>query len=238
MPNTVTQISILNALLAQRFDGQFPCGGLLEHGSLGIGTFDKMDGELIMLDGVLYQGMGDGRIQTPDPGNRTPFATVCDFSAEVSWVLESAVDYAGLDQQIDARATNPNVIQAIRIDGYFANVKLQALQKQKKPYPPTAEVVRGCARSEFHNVMGTIVGFRGVPYIRGINDTGYHLHFLTHDKQIGGHLLEFMMVRGTCAIAACPRHVVILPGGGADLAGIDMSKDLVGAFHAALENRA
>lgn len=238
MPNTVTQISLLNALLAQRFDGHFPCRGLLDLGTLGIGTFDRMDGELIMVDGVIYQGLSDGHVQTPDLDNRTPFATVCDFAAQQTWALDGPVDYAALDRAIDARAPNRNVFQAIRVDGYFAHIRLQALQKQEKPYPPTAEVVRGCARSEFHDIAGTIVGFRGVPYVTGINDTGYHLHFLSLDKTRGGHVLDFRMASASCAIAACARHVVILPEDGAGLAAIDMSVDLAGAFHAALAGHA
>lgn len=61
--------------------------------------------------------------------------------------------------------------------------------------------------------------------LRGINDTGFHLHFLSDDKTQGGHILEFTMDRSTCAINICGKHVVILPDDGAALAGIDMSRD-------------
>jgi acetolactate decarboxylase len=44
MTDTVTQVSILNALLASRFDGCLPCRELLEYGDLGIGIFDQMEG--------------------------------------------------------------------------------------------------------------------------------------------------------------------------------------------------
>lgn len=232
--HTVTQVSTLNALLAGRFDGLLACSELPLHGDIGIGTFDQMDGELIMLDGTVFQGMPGGKVHRPDPDNRVPFATVCRFEPEQSWTLDQPVDYDALDKAIDARATNPNVFCAIRVEGRFSFMKTHALQKQSKPYPPTAEVVKGCVRTELRNVSGTIVGFRGVPWVRGINDTGYHLHFLTDDRTQGGHVLEFTMDSGTCAISTCNNHVILLPEKGAVLDGIDMNRDLVGEFHDAL----
>jgi acetolactate decarboxylase len=232
--HTVTQISTLNALLARRFDGLMPSRELAEHGDLGIGTFDQMDGELIMVDGVVYQGMPGGQVHAADPENRVPFSTVCRFEADETWTLEGPVNYEALDKSIDGRATNPNVFIAIRVDGTFSHMKIHALQKQSKPYPPTAEVVKGCVQAEARNVAGTIVGFRGVPWVRGINDVGYHLHFLSADRKWGGHVLEFTMDQGTCAISACFNHVILLPDNGAVLDGIDMNHDLVGEFHEAL----
>ncbi|MFZ0458523.1 MAG: acetolactate decarboxylase [Rhodoplanes sp.] len=234
MTNTVTQVSILNALLASRFDGCLPCRELLEYGDLGIGTFDRMEGEMVMVDGSIYQAKADGRVYTPDLDNRTPFATVCRFHPDETWTLSEPINLEALEKVIDEKVANPNVFCAVRVEGSFSYMKTHALQIQSKPYPPTAEVVRACVQFEMKDVSGTIVGFRGPPYVRGINDTGYHLHFLSDDKTQGGHILEFVMDRGTCAINICSNHFVILPEDGAALAGIDMSRDLVDEFHHAL----
>ena len=237
MTTTLTQVSILNALLSRRFDGLLSCRELADHGDMGIGTFDRMDGELIMLDGTIYHGKPGGAVHPAEPDTTVPFATVCGFHAEQSWPLDGPLDYDALDRAIDARAPNRNVVCAIRVDGHFASVRTHALQKQDKPYPPTADVVKGCVRTEFHDVEGTIVGFRGVPYLRGLNDTGYHLHFVSQDRSRGGHVLDFSLTSGTCAIGRCTRHVVILPEDGDFLNGIDMTTDLVGAFEHALAER-
>ena len=186
--HTVTQVSILNALLARRFDGLVPCGDLLRHGDFGIGTYDRMDGEMILVDGTFYQGRAGGEIHTPDPATLTPFATVCRFVADQSWDLTGPLDYAGLDASIDAHATNHNAYLAIRVEGTFPLMRIHALVEQHEPYPPTAEVVKGCVRTELTDVRGTIVGFRGVPWVRGINDTSYHRHFITEDRTRGGRV--------------------------------------------------
>jgi acetolactate decarboxylase len=230
--HTVTQVSILNALLARRFDGLLPCGELLRHGDFGIGTYDRMDGEMILLDGIFYQGRAGGGIHLPDPATLTPFATVCRFVADRTWEISAPVDYAGLDAAIDAQAPNRNVYLAIRVEGTFPLMRIHALVEQHAPYPPTAEVVKGCVRAELTDVRGTIVGFRGVPWVRGINDTGYHLHFITEDRTRGGHVLAFEMAGGTVALGTLNDHVVLMPE--AALAGVDLSQDLVGAFEAAM----
>lgn len=231
---TVTQVSILNALLASRFDGCLPCRDLLQYGDLGIGTFDRMDGEMVLVDGTIYQVRSDGRVYQPDPTNRTPFATVCRFHADETFDLTEPTDVPTLERLIDEKIGNPNVFCAVRIEGAFSFMRTHALQQQSKPYPPTVDVVRGCVRFEMSRVAGTVVGFRGPPYVKGVSDMGYHLHFISEDKTQGGHVLEFTMERGTCSIQALSNHSVILPDDGAAIAGIDMSRDLVEEFHAAL----
>lgn len=231
MADTVTQVSILDALLSSRFDGYLPCRELLELGDLGTGTFDRMDGEMVVVDGKIYQVKADGKVYAPDPDNRTPFATICHFHPDLTWTISEPVDLEALERLIDQRAPNQNVFCAIRVEGTFSYMHTHALRRQSKPYPPTAEVVRGVAKFEMKDVSGTIVGFRAPPYVKGINDAGYHLHFLSDDKTQGGHIRTFVMDRGTCAIDICSNHFVILPEQGAAVAGIDLSKDLVEAFH-------
>jgi acetolactate decarboxylase len=236
MTNTVTQVSILDALLASQFDGCLPSRELLEQGDLGIGTFDRMNGEMVIMDGTIYQVKADGKVYTPDPENRTPFATVCHFRPDETWSLTGPIDLEAMEKVIDEKAVNQNVFCAIRVDGSFSYMKTHALQEQSRPYPPTAEVVRACVQFEMKDVSGTIVGFRAPPYLKGINDPGYHLHFLSDDRTQGGHVREFVMDRGTCAIDICGNHLVILPEDGAALAGVDLSGDLVTEFEQALSD--
>ncbi len=237
MTDTVVQVSVLDALLASQFDGYLPCGELLKYGDLGIGTYDRMDGEMIILDGNLYQARADGRVYAPDPDIRTPFASVCRFHPDRTWPVTESTDLDATKKMIDEKAPNQNVFCAIRVDGSFSYVKTHALQIQNKPYPPTAEVVQGVVHREMKDVSGTIVGFRSPPFVRGIGDPGYHLHFLSDDRAQGGHVLAFVMERGECAIDICSNYHIILPDDGAALADIDLSKDWVSEFEKALSKK-
>jgi acetolactate decarboxylase len=232
--DTITQVSILDALFASRFDGCLSCGELLTHGDLGHGTFDRMDGEMIIVDGCVYQARTDGKVYTPGPEVTTPFATVCHFRADATWTLGEPTGLDAIKQMINEKASNPNVFCAIRVDGTFSWMKTQVLPKQSKPYPPVVKVVKACPHFELKDVPGTIVGVRCPPYVRGINDPGFHLHFVSDDRTQGGHVLECVMERGTCAIDICSNHHVILPDNAAALAGLDLSRDLVKEFEDAL----
>ena len=232
--DTITQVSILNALFASRFDGCLSCGELLKHGDLGHGTFDRMDGEMIVVDGCVYQAKADGKVYVPAPEISTPFATVCHFRPDKTWKLEAPAGLAAIKRMIDEEASNQNVFCAIRMDGAFSYVKTQVLPKQSKPYPPVVDVVKACPRFEFQDVSGTVVGVRCPPYVRGINDPGYHLHFVSDDRTRGGHVLECVMDLGSCSIDICSNHHVILPDNAAALAGIDLGRDLVKEFEEAL----
>ncbi|MCP4365970.1 MAG: acetolactate decarboxylase [Planctomycetes bacterium] len=229
--DTVAQVSILDALLARKFDGCLPCRELLKYGDFGIGTYDRMDGEMVLVDGTFYQAKGDGKVYEPDLDNRTPFASVCRFQPEKTWTLSKSINVEAMKKEIDKNVPNQNVFVAVRVEGSFSYMKTHALQIQSKPYPSTAEVVKACVQSETKDISGTIVGFRSPPYVRGIGDPGYHLHFLSDDKTQGGHVLAFDMVKGDCAIDQCSNYHVILPENGAALADVDLSGDLVKEFH-------
>ena len=117
--NTVTQISTIDALLAGVYDGQISCARLMEYGDLGIGTFDHLDGEMILLDGEMYQMKSDGKVVRPQKETRTPFAAVCWFSKDETVALENPVNYALLKALLDKRIPNQNLFCAFKITGRF-----------------------------------------------------------------------------------------------------------------------
>lgn len=49
--------------MAGIYGGTMTVGELLEHGDLGLGTLDSIDGELIVLDGKAYQVKGQENSQ-------------------------------------------------------------------------------------------------------------------------------------------------------------------------------
>ena len=59
-PVKLFQYNTLGALMAGLYGGTMTVGELLEHGDLGLGTLDSIDGELIVLDGKAYQAKGSG----------------------------------------------------------------------------------------------------------------------------------------------------------------------------------
>ncbi|MCG6878240.1 MAG: acetolactate decarboxylase [Deltaproteobacteria bacterium] len=223
--NTVTQVSTIDALLAGVYDGQMSCGELKKYGNTGIGTFDHLDGEMILLNGAFYQVKSDGKVYEPPKALTTPFAAVCRFSPDETVGLNSPITYDELKKLLDERVPNQNLFCTFKIVGRFRNVRARSVPAQKKPYPPLAKVTAQQPEFTAKDIGGTIVGFRCPPFVKGINVPGYHLHFLSDSKKFGGHLLAFEMEKGLCAVDICNQFVLILPENLDLLKSVDLSKD-------------
>lgn len=187
----IYQVSTLQALLDGVYDGEWTCSEIAARGDLGIGTFDGLDGEMVIYEGVVYKVPASGRAVAVPSTETTPFACATPFDADVVVRGNEPMDYDGLKKLVDEYAPNLNVPCAVRVQGMFRYVKTRSVPKQKRPYPRLVDVVKEQKIFEFHDEPGVIVGFRLPAYMKGVNVPGYHLHFLTASRTGGGHLLNF-----------------------------------------------
>ncbi len=210
-PDTVTQVSTIDAILAGAYDGQMTLKELKTHGDFGIGTFHGLDGEMILLDGSFYQVKATGAVVKPDAGVSTPFAAVVDFSPDISFPIDGKLDLEGLKSLLDQKAPGENTFSAVKVHGTFSRIKTRSVPAQTKPYPPLTEVTKHQPVFERAGLTGTLVGLRAPAYVKGINVPGYHFHFLSDDHGAGGHVLGFSLENGTAEIDTCNRFLLILP---------------------------
>lgn len=191
--NVVMQVSTIDALLAGVYDGHLSIQKLLRYGNTGIGTFDKLDGEMVLMDGNVYQVKSDGKVYEPPSHLTTPFAAVVHFSADKSLSMKGPLTFKEFEQAIDREFPNKNAFYAIPMQGTFSHMKTRSVPAQKRPYPPLVNVVQHQPIFEMTEVSGSIVGFRCPPYVKGINVPGYHLHFISDDLKSGGHIIDFVL---------------------------------------------
>ena len=198
--HTLFQSSTIDALLEGKYDGDVSFAELEERGDLGLGTLDALDGEMIALEGSFYQVKADGRAYEIDKRTRTPFAVVTFFEPNLSRTLATPMDYETLVAFLDRLVSGEAACYAVRVDGWFSYVKTRSVPRQRKPYPPLAEVVQHQPTFELHDVPGSLVGFRFPHYAQGLNVAGYHFHFITADRSTGGHVLKFRLAHGELRI--------------------------------------
>ncbi len=209
--DTVTQFSTIDAILAGAYEGRMTLAELRRYGDHGIGTFDALDGEMILLDGLFYQVRGDGRVLRPDDSLTTPFASVVALRPDRALPVVAPLNFAAFRLNVDAAIPNANNFCAVKAVGRFSSVKVRSVPPQTKPYPPLVEVTKSQPVFTAADVEGVLVGFRTPEFGKGINVPGYHLHFISGDRSFGGHVLEFVMERGTIELDYCPRLALILP---------------------------
>lgn len=210
-PDTLFQVSTINALLNGDYHGSITFGDLRRNGTFGIGTFDGLDGEMIGLEGKFYQIKADGVAYSVPDSMTTPFAVVTPFEADKTVPMQDGMDYEGLQRYLDELIPDNSIFYAVKIEGLFKYIKTRSVPRQKEPYPPLVEVVKEQTIFEFHDIKGTIVGFRCPDSVKGINVPGYHLHFITADKKAGGHLLACQLQDGTIAIDFTSQFHLVLP---------------------------
>lgn len=223
--DTLTQISTINALMAGDYDGSISCGDLKQYGDFGIGTFEALDGEMIVLGGKIYQVNSDGAVNVVSDSLGVPFAAVTYYENDKQAILTPDINFIEFQKFVDDIIPSKNVFYALKVDGTFSYIKTRSVPKQEKPYPILSEVTQKQSVFEFNNISGTIVGFRCPQYVNGVNVPGYHLHFLTSDSKSGGHVLEFTLKNGTLSTDYTSEFRMILPDLGNDFHKLDFSQD-------------
>ena len=183
------QASTIGALLDGAYEGDLSFAELAEHGDLGLGTLNGLDGEMIALDGRFYRADVDGEVGEIEADARTPFAVVTRFEPTVDTVVEAPLDHLALLARLDELIPSGVASCAIRLDGRFGLVRARSVPCQSPPYRPLTEVVLEQHVFELVDVEGTMLGFRFPDYVEGIEVSGYHLHFISTDRRRGGHVL-------------------------------------------------
>jgi acetolactate decarboxylase len=223
----VYQFSTISALLDGVYDGDATVADILRHGDFGLGTFNHLDGEMVILDGVCYRLRADGTATRAAPTDRTPFAAVTRFHTDFAITIDARTDRAQVIAAIDKRIASANLIYAIRVTGHFSDLHTRTVMEQQKPYPPLTQATEGQAETRFTDASGTLVGFRTPDFEQGISVAGYHLHFLNEERTAGGHVLDFTMERGEVAASGAAQLHLSLPTSGAFL-GARLSGDDMG----------
>jgi acetolactate decarboxylase len=187
--HTLFQVSTSGALVAGVYSAAVSVESLLQHGDFGLGTFANLDGEMVVIAGHVYQVQGTGRVSEASLTAGVPFAVVTKFSPETDLQIGPIGNFNELEKCCDALRTSGNIFYAFRIDGTFQRIRTRAVSP---PEEGTRLVDAAKAQSEFcfKDVTGTLVGLWSPGFSSAFSVAGYHFHFLSEDRQEGGHLLE------------------------------------------------
>lgn len=179
----------LSALVEGIYRADTTIGLLRQKGNLGIGTFNDLDGELVLIDGKVYclRPQGDAELIPDDV--RTPFALSTHFEGDTEETFTAPVPADIFEHTILDLIPSPNLMYSIRIDGHFSHIQARSVPKQSN-YLPLVEVTRIQTVFDFHDVEGTILGFYTPHFLNGVHLPGLHLHFISADRTKGGHLLK------------------------------------------------
>ena len=232
---SIYQVALLQSLAQGYFDGSMTVGDLKTHGDTGIGTFDGLNGEMIVLDGVVYQAIGDGSVVVPADDETVPFSNVTFFEEDITLPLSGIADMSYLQAALNevVREHGANLFYMVKIPGTFSFIKVRSEFKQEKPYR-NLDVALAADQNEFdfENIRGTMVGLYCPDYMGDLNSVGWHFHFLTEDLARGGHVLQVGVGEATALLDATPGFELFLPEEKA-FQDMELSRDMDEAIHKA-----
>ena len=125
--HTVFQVSTSGALVAGVYDREVSVRNILEHGDFGLGTFADLDGEMVVVDGHVYQVKGSGEVLEASGDGGAPFAVVTRFSPTATASIGPVGSFNGLEAACDRFRSSGNIFYALRLDGRFKRVRTRAV---------------------------------------------------------------------------------------------------------------
>ncbi len=187
--NTIYLSTPVNALVEGIYEENIAFSEIKSHGDFGLGTFNDLDGEMVMLDGVVYQINSEGRVSVIGDEALTPFACVTFYRPVSHDSIDCDMNYDAFIKMLYNLIPSTNLFYAIRIEGRFAHIRTRSVPRQDC-YRPIVEVTRDQPIFDFSDIEGTIAGFFTPSFMASLSVPGLHLHFLSSDLRHGGHILE------------------------------------------------
>ena len=208
----IYQYSVLAALANKIYDGNLTVAKVKEKGDLGLGTFNGLNGEMIVLDGEVFQFLADGTLLQPDDSELVPFTVVTFFDNDMELEFNVSTNYEKFKSFIEKNLQFKNMAYAIKIEGTFKSLICGSANEQEKPYSKTlSEALEDRPIFEYENISGTLVGFWYPKYVGKINVAGFHLHFISDDRKFAGHVIDFQTSDIKVGIDYCDGFEIELP---------------------------
>lgn len=209
--NTLFQVSTFKDLSAGHYEGIISSGNLKIHGDVGIGTFDGLDGEMIELNGDIYQAKSDRSVLLVNNSDMIPFAMVTNFNPDKVIVVNKSMNYKELQQYLNTTLPSKNLFYSFKVMGSFSTIKARSPPKQYEPYPNLTVALKNQSIFYFNNINGTMVGFWCPESASNFNLNDYHFHFISVDRNSGGHVLDMELNNVIIEIDYMPNIYVFSP---------------------------
>ena len=204
LTNRMYQVSTLQALAMGYTRSVITVSELLKHGDTGLGTFTDVNGEMILLDGHCYQADVNGSISEISEGTGVPFAAVAFQERERLVTLTNGLDIDGLKAELNIRIEEKfglNSLHMVRVDGYFEEIHARSEVPYRSQHVTLKNILEKTQKDFcFRELPCTLVCVYFPDYMDTINAPGWHIHFISKDRTVGGHVFQFRMVHGEALI--------------------------------------
>lgn len=209
------QVSTLQALAMGYTRAVITVGELLQHGDIGLGTFEDVNGEMIMLDGCCYRAREEGSVEMAEEEMGVPFSAVAHLKDNGHIPLGRVEGIEELKRLLDLKIEEDfglNSMHVVRVDGSFEKISARSESPYRSQHISLKEILKGTQKDfYFDDIAGTLVCVYFPDYMDGINAPGWHLHFVSDDRSRGGHVFDLVMKEGSMLVNKISQIHIQLP---------------------------
>ena len=215
MENKMYQVSTLQALALGYTRAVISAEELLKEGDTGLGTFEDLNGEMIVMDGQCYRADQNGHVSVVSPETGVPFAAVARLYGEQQFPMENMADISAVKEELTRKIEERfglNSMHVVKIDGEFAKVDARSEAPYRSHHVSLKEILDKNQKAFiFENIRGSLVGVYFPDYMDGINMPGWHLHFLSQDRTLGGHVFDVSIKDAKAMVDKVTNMMINLP---------------------------
>lgn len=213
--NKMFQVSTLQALALGYSRAVIDADELMRHGNIGLGTFEDVNGEMIVVDGHCFRADETGKINEADGKTGVPFSSVTFFKEMRRYDTGSMDSINSLKEWLTLHIEEDfglNSMHIVRIDGTFKKVCARSESGYKAQHVTLKDSLSKTQKDfYFDDLEGTLVCVYYPDYMDGINASGWHLHFVSADRKKGGHVFDISMEKGTACFDKITNIEIKLP---------------------------
>jgi len=188
---------------------------LLRHGDIGLGTFEGVDGEMIVVGGHCYQATANGLVVEAPMEKGVPFCAVSFLKNEAPVEIENIEDIEALKRFLDVLIDERfelNSMHVAKIDGCFSRVMARSETGRLSRHIELKSLLENNQQDFcFENIEGSVVCVYFPDYMDGINAPGWHLHFVSKDRKSGGHVFDVSFEKAKAVINKISSIEIKLP---------------------------
>ena len=215
MEGKIFQVSTLQALSLGYTRAVITVGQLCGHGNIGLGTFEDVDGEMILLDGMCFRAMADGKAEPARPDRGVPFGCAANFTCDRELDISGIGNMDELKELLTLKIEEDfglNSMYIVRIDGSFPKVFARSERGYRSQHVELKEMLSHTQRDfVFENIRGTLVCVYYPDYMDGINAAGWHVHFLSGDHSRGGHVFDIQVAESKAQLCRISHIEIQIP---------------------------
>ncbi|MBQ7562255.1 MAG: acetolactate decarboxylase [Synergistaceae bacterium] len=190
-------------------------GELLHEGNTGLGTFEDVNGEMILMDGHCYRADQDGHITEVANDIGVPFAAVSKLYGEQQFTLKNMPNIESIRTELTRKIEEKfglNSMHIVKIDGDFTKVDARSEAPYRSQHITLKDILSQTQKAFiFDDIRGSLVGVYFPDYMDGINMPGWHLHFLSEDRTRGGHVFDVSLQEGAVKLDKISNIFINLP---------------------------